>query len=70
MSKRLLPNHVPYTARQWRSRKRRQLRAALEAMDPLTFGCAFTPREAYENIGIALGALRVAKAAMRGNWKP
>lgn len=43
MSKRKLPLHIPGTIKAWRTKKRKELDAAIEALDVFCRGCAYTP---------------------------
>ena len=49
------------TTRAWKALKRRQLRAAIEAIDALFDGCAFTPcRGEIESADISLSEALIA----------
>jgi hypothetical protein len=65
---RKLPHILPGTLRQWRVRKRRELRDVSRALDALRLGCAYSPiRQEVEHIQTAVDS---ARQKLRGNWEP
>lgn len=46
------------TGREWRQRKRKELRAVLKLTDRLKIGCAYTPCVDGEGIGKAINTLQ------------
>jgi len=66
MAKRLMPDHIAGTARQWRVRKRREFRAIIDAFNKFRLGCAFTPVD-YDHLD---KTLNLEWDALKGNWKP
>ncbi len=69
MSARLLPDFIAGDMRNWRAKKRRELRAVRSAVDTLRTGCAYTPLYP-EQIRAMEQWLEKAENSMRGNWRP
>jgi hypothetical protein len=65
---RRIPDHLRGTLRQWRVRKRRELRALTRALDALRLGCAYTPIQAH--INEMQRVVDSAQQKLRGNWEP
>ena len=61
MGERKLPAWVKGTTREFKQRKRREVRAAIKAVEVLLIGSAYAPTK---NIGLVLNALREMKRAM------
>lgn len=57
-----LPEHVPYTLKRWRQRKRTECRDALAQVDRLLVGARYTPAETH--VWAAQRALTRARLAM------
>ena len=67
MSKRKLPHHIPGTIKAWRTKKRRELDAAIKAMHVFLIGCAYTPAR---DTGIVLGMMEKNRAKLSvKEWK-
>jgi hypothetical protein len=45
-----LPTHIKYTKREWKHKKRQELKAAIKAMDILRGGMFFTPDKGEFNL--------------------
>lgn len=57
------------TAREWRQRKRRELRAVIRAMEYVQRGCAYTPDVEGVYIGEIMSRLRqLARAWAQKEW--
>lgn len=67
--KRKLPDHIPGTVKQWRARKRRELKAVMSALDTFRLGCAYTPVN-YFVIDDLEKTLTSMAQAMKGHWTP
>jgi hypothetical protein len=67
MTKRLLPKHISGTAREWRLKKRAELRSVQRALSVLQMGCAYTP---ISDFGKVWALCEQWKVDLRGNWKP
>lgn len=52
------------TAREWKQRKRRELKAAIDAVDALRLGCAHTPCVD----GVYIGAIHQALQRLQAAW--
>lgn len=52
------------TAREWKQRKRRELKAAIDAVDALRWGCAHTPWVE----GVYVGAIHQALRRLQVAW--
>ena len=66
MSKRLAPDFFDGTARQWRVKKRTELRAVIKAYDDFFRGSVFVPCDSLS----VFNDLRRMREELRGNWKP
>ena len=58
------PTHAYATAHEFRSEKRRQVRAALKALDELRMGCAYHPDSGGFPVPHLIAQLELLKDAM------
>jgi hypothetical protein len=62
-----LPKHLGVTQRQWKTRKRREIRAVVRALETFQRGSAFTP--AYNDYREAMELVRaIADACSEKKW--
>jgi len=63
------PDHIPGTARQFKARKRAEMKRAIETVDALQLGCAYMPRGAGAKVVDAVRALEEARKACLEWWR-
>ena len=68
--KRILPEWVDTTDRQFKARKRKEFNEALRAMEKLAYGCAYMPRsdDIGFNVSLTRTQMKEAKKKLQQWW--